>query len=108
MPGPPSFLHGYHPALMTGAKSVPEMMIRCGDSCVARIPCVGKKIKETSGCKGTVAAPTKRSWNSFKRDPRAEQYELAAAKTHLARACELAKEVCDYNLHAEFHDVCKR
>ncbi|MEZ6092361.1 MAG: tetratricopeptide repeat protein [Pirellulaceae bacterium] len=72
----------------------------CEESCIAKIPCVGEKYvehKQQADCEATFQVQiylARAKWF-------AEQYEIAKAKSNFRAACELAQEICDYNLQAD-------
>lgn len=76
----------------------------CKSSCVASIPCVGEKYeqkKQKSDCQDTFQIQidlARARWY-------AEQYDLPKARCHYRAACELAAEICDFELQAELQSV---
>ena len=76
----------------------------CRDRCVAKLPCLGPKLKQRRAardCQDSYQAQI----HLLRAGSAAEQYDIAAAQSELARACELAAGVCGYDLHAQLHNV---
>ncbi len=76
----------------------------CGDSCVARLPCLGPKLKKRQAAKDCEDA-YQAQIHLVRARSAAEQYDIAVAQRELACACELAEDICGYDLHAELHNV---
>lgn len=76
----------------------------CRDRCVARIPCVGPRIKKhraAKDCQETYQAQI----HLVRARLAAEQYDIPLAQRELECACRLAEVVCSDDLRAELHNV---
>lgn len=76
----------------------------CREKCITKIPCVGPKFerKETlKDCQREYQAQI----HLTRARIAAEQYDMANACREFQRACELARQVCGYELQAELQNV---
>ncbi|QDV14947.1 hypothetical protein CA51_48570 [Rosistilla oblonga] len=76
----------------------------CEGSCAAKIPCVGEKLeqrKQLADCQQTFQIQIHLAQARWY----AEQYDLPNARCHYQTACELAAEICDFELQAELQSV---
>lgn len=93
---------------------VPDTCCLCGpageccedgcDCCIVRLTGLGKKLEQqrvTEQCEHDYQARIELARARLA----AKQLDLDNAKRHLACACELSKDSCDFSLHADRHDV---
>ncbi|OYP36059.1 hypothetical protein CGZ80_09945 [Rhodopirellula sp. MGV] len=74
------------------------------DCCAAPIPCIGKHIKENRAkveCQQGYRARIELARARIA----AKEFRIGEAEHHLAVACQLTAESCDFALHADRHDV---
>lgn len=76
----------------------------CRDCCIVRLPCLADDVERNRQIEECEQAYRTRIELARARLA-ARQLDLGGAKQHLACACELSKELCDFSLHADRHDV---